>query len=1029
MVLKRRKMGEYDAKMRCFVPWAGLCRHPLFSFAVLTTLLSSSTGCETDLDATLNDPATDVSANGLTMGSGVFPGGGLVGSCLSDADCFPGYVCATGFGSCVLGIDPEIIDEVDCNECATVGQMTCAAKDVLQCTVNANQCRVWQRKETCTTACSDGACVPHRVIGILERKGTACPAPAGPLFPGVPTNSELSRFCLYESTSNGALSFPSNNTSKIVLSNPDPFQSISSGMSWMNEQAWTDVNSVLLDSANRRVYASSMKAGEVIYYENARRPRLVVIGDRNIAFLGQKVAEPFVCKRGKPCIAEMYGRSTNFGNSTTDARRISQLAQIIVEEVQRWKSNKTQTPVLSIAILSSLMEIALSNISGMTPYRGNASSLTAPQQALVRALEFASCEGAFVSTPILSSYSLNGIRSKTQEPFTVTPKAGLDYCNAVFNSSEPSLTSSINGNSPSQPSSSLTPPVVTPVGTTELVSPFGTPDPPPWQPPISEDGFVTMTFYPIYIASTTESSLPTVIADLFGTTVGLSASVAKMFYYNPGRPMEKALNDIFSSKDPVNPFCLSGSLYSACLAGRGQFCPQTLSDFFNPKTIDHEECIEEECTQWFKCKGLYYADGKNKMGCHTPGVISCGGMCFPGGGLTPIDRINPVTIPTDNGNNNEQNGPQGNPATTARSAFDDSESVCANVGDGGEYFDVNNYENWDLEGVPKQFVLDHKGPVGVLVLEGLLSRDEYAKYCTGTLIGPSTFLTSSLCLSGWNPKDGLRLVVKFNFEKDGNSGNILPTLRSYVEWNSFLEAQNENSTTGYTLLTLTENPGHTYGWTGVSDKRPENGHPVVVIQHPYGEEKKVHAGNVRAVEDSGLGYWVSTEFGSTGAGVLNSEGKIVAVNREKICEVNGRCYGKGARISTSALLSARPDLEEYLGGCQPSCINKQCGSNRCGGTCPPGCGENSVCTALGQCCQPRCTACGKSDGCGGTCGCPTGSRCYVGQCCQPQCADKQCGDDGCGGSCGICATDQKCVWGTCELVEPLCKYPQQCSDF
>jgi hypothetical protein len=90
--------------------------------------------------------------------------------------------------------------------------------------------------------------------------------------------------------------------------------------------------------------------------------------------------------------------------------------------------------------------------------------------------------------------------------------------------------------------------------------------------------------------------------------------------------------------------------------------------------------------------------------------------------------------------------------------------------------------------------------------------------------------------------------------------------------------------------------------------------------------------------------------------------------------------------------------------------------------------DGLVCGALGspdrcldgQCiCPPNCVnkQCG-TDGCGGSCGaCPPDRPCVDGRCvCVPNCAGKKCGDDGCGGSCGTCSAILTCVEGVCACL-------------
>jgi len=106
--------------------------------------------------------------------------------------------------------------------------------------------------------------------------------------------------------------------------------------------------------------------------------------------------------------------------------------------------------------------------------------------------------------------------------------------------------------------------------------------------------------------------------------------------------------------------------------------------------------------------------------------------------------------------------------------------------------------------------------------------------------------------------------------------------------------------------------------------------------------------------------------------------------------------------------------------CTPSCLGKMCGSgDGCGGVC--GCPSGTKCVE-GYCetCTPMCygKGCG-DDGCGGTCGaCTDPAVCYNDQCCTAQCTGKECGDDGCGGVCGACEGDAVCTDGQC--CTPAC---------
>ena len=105
--------------------------------------------------------------------------------------------------------------------------------------------------------------------------------------------------------------------------------------------------------------------------------------------------------------------------------------------------------------------------------------------------------------------------------------------------------------------------------------------------------------------------------------------------------------------------------------------------------------------------------------------------------------------------------------------------------------------------------------------------------------------------------------------------------------------------------------------------------------------------------------------------------------------------------------------------CTPQCQGKECGDDKCGGscgTCPPG----KSCDQFGLCkgCIPDCAGkeCG-DNGCGGSCGsCGIGLACNEGLCgepCEPNCTNKECGDNGCNGTCGQCDPGLVCAEGLC----------------
>ena len=111
--------------------------------------------------------------------------------------------------------------------------------------------------------------------------------------------------------------------------------------------------------------------------------------------------------------------------------------------------------------------------------------------------------------------------------------------------------------------------------------------------------------------------------------------------------------------------------------------------------------------------------------------------------------------------------------------------------------------------------------------------------------------------------------------------------------------------------------------------------------------------------------------------------------------------------------------------CVPDCDGIECGDDGCKGSC--GTCEVGACV-FGVCkvpCEPSCEGleCGE-DGCGGSCGdCVAPAACEAGICVEPcpvDCAGKVCGDDGCGGSCGTCPPGIQCVDGQCTAPPEEC---------
>jgi hypothetical protein len=84
---------------------------------------------------------------------------------------------------------------------------------------------------------------------------------------------------------------------------------------------------------------------------------------------------------------------------------------------------------------------------------------------------------------------------------------------------------------------------------------------------------------------------------------------------------------------------------------------------------------------------------------------------------------------------------------------------------------------------------------------------------------------------------------------------------------------------------------------------------------------------------------------------------------------------------------SRADTGAMEDGCSPSCKDRECGDDGCGGRCGV-CEESTACRES----TGRCVDC-------------VGEDCA----CVPDCNRRSCGSDGCGGSCGECEDDEMCA--------------------
>ena len=163
--------------------------------------------------------------------------------------------------------------------------------------------------------------------------------------------------------------------------------------------------------------------------------------------------------------------------------------------------------------------------------------------------------------------------------------------------------------------------------------------------------------------------------------------------------------------------------------------------------------------------------------------------------------------------------------------------------------------------------------------------------CTGTLIAAkagAVVLTAGHCVG---PRD--RTVVAFNVEEQPD-GDPLVASGTVIE---------HRSEPDYALIRLDKLPKVTPIPLGT-----ESSDLLAIIQHPRGRPKVIAEGRFLAA-CNGLAYYadLDTLVGSSGAGVLNRQGHLIAVHTDGDCEEGGG--GANWGWTAARIVEASPYLQ------------------------------------------------------------------------------------------------------------------------
>lgn len=252
----------------------------------------------------------------------------------------------------------------------------------------------------------------------------------------------------------------------------------------------------------------------------------------------------------------------------------------------------------------------------------------------------------------------------------------------------------------------------------------------------------------------------------------------------------------------------------------------------------------------------------------------------------------------------------------------DLESICGPLDNS---VDVEKYNG--MAGPTRGFVNLHQAPVAQLQwrndLGARLASDGDAgnvsgeRWCSGTMISQNLFLTAGHCFdvdgNGWKtPRKagkpvaplemGSLMQLNFGYQIDSSTNMA----RDEVVFPIVKVREHRNGQLDYAIVEVgrgenNELPSSRFGFTEPDSTKLslDSATMLTVIQHPMGLPKKIAAGFAVQVALPLIRYSdVDTLGGSSGSGVLDQRGKLIAVHTTGGCDVDG---GANSGVTLNAI--------------------------------------------------------------------------------------------------------------------------------